>query len=142
MTLGELQGRCPNTGTRIATHTHTHDALSHPVSVSYPADWHAGVEPVLHRAATTVTALSCPASISVMRGNTDSAKLSQQIFLKRGWWSEAGGGSVASGLQTGFLSCEMPREDEICCEMMTALDITEMLWLTHLFILCMSGTAF
>ncbi len=69
MTLGELQGRCPDTNTHIFV-------LSHPAGDSHPADGDAGVEPLHRIAAITVTTLFCPASISVMRGSMGSEKLS------------------------------------------------------------------
>ena len=91
-TWWELQGRCPNINMHACMHTHTHThththiyALSHPVSDSYPADWDAGVETVHHKAATTVTTLFCPASISVTSGIMESEKLfQQQVFLSEG----------------------------------------------------------
>lgn len=82
VTLGENCRAGVQTQTRTHLHTHIY-ALSHPVSDSYPADWDAGVETVHHIAATTVTTLFCPASISVTSRIMESEKLFQQQVLPR-----------------------------------------------------------
>lgn len=84
-----------------------------------------------HIAATTVATLFRLASIPVIRGNMAGEKLSQQVSLRHGGWSEAAAKPMASGMctvsigwmlnaglnemyYTGSLSCNIPRVGDLC----------------------------